>query len=131
MDFNIVKIKTPGGSSQGKKKDKHYEYLLICKFGGQNDSSNCNSDDHDQNLLTCQVGSSLQEPFFGLRPKEMRELSRIDRQGAQERVKRGGDELSAQLLAKFTAYELTLCSDIPDELAGSQPMLMIIRVYRP
>ncbi|KAL7576087.1 hypothetical protein ACA910_000868 [Epithemia clementina (nom. ined.)] len=141
LDFNIVKVKKPssdgggGGSSSSKKKgSKHYEYLLICRFGGKNTADINNHDDGSSAppplLLTCQVSSALQEPYFGLPPKEMRELSRTNQERAKFLVKEGGGGI-AKAFATCQPYELTLVEQdaMPTELDGNKPVLLLIKKH--
>ena len=133
VEFNIVKVKTVTSGSGGKKKDKQYEYLLICKFGGENTSTTNIPNETDSSpplLLTCQVSSALQEPYFKLPPKEMRDLSKTNRAEAQLKVKQGGEGIAMEL-ARCSPYELTLLQvqDVPPTVDGSKPILLLTKKH--
>ena len=118
LDFNIIKVKKPG-----KKKEKHYEYMLVYHFRGDGPEN-----DDDATKVTCRVSNSMMEPYFELPAKEMRELSKADKVAANLKTKAGGNAMVREM-ATSKLYQLALCSEIPDSVDGKQPILILMRVH--
>lgn len=116
VDFNVVSKKTAGS------KKKEYEYRLVFKFGGGEDSSQ---------LVTCQLDSPFVEKFLQYTPADLRKLRKTQANEANNISKEGGNRIQKHIKVP-RKYRVTL-AEVPDEyfqkeprsLDGDQPVLYL------
>ncbi|GKY96871.1 hypothetical protein MPSEU_000646200 [Mayamaea pseudoterrestris] len=118
--FNIEKKKKETLRKDEKKDDK-YEYAMSARFKSPGFDG----------LVTCKIASSILEPFFGVKPGEMRKMNREDKQRANDIVRDGGRKVQEVLNGRHyydwtllqTPEEFFAKSPAPD---GTEPILLLV-----
>jgi len=136
FDFRFEKIRSSskkdksGGSKGEKKKSKEYEFCLTAHLSGT-------ARDGDAKM-SARFASRLIEPFYSVRPTDLRKMHKEDK----ERANRLASEGSTQVISEYsdlTPFHMKLLlsakdyftqAALPDSIDGSTPLVVVTDVGR-
>ena len=107
--FNVGKEKRMTGTE--KKKNKVYHFEMRATFGIMSHNHNHNQNNSEQlpqQLIACQLPSTLIEPLFEASPSQLRTLARTDKAASQVITIRGGEKVRQVFFEPIRTWKATL-----------------------
>ena len=136
FDFRFEKIrsgkkdKSGSGSKGEKKKSREYEFCLTAHLTGTVRDGDAR--------ISARFASRIVEPFYSVRPTDLRKMHKEDRERANKLASEGstqvisefGDLTSLHMKLLLSAKDYYAQSSLPDTIDGSTPLVIVTDVGR-